>query len=73
MVQNEVHVVPNPNGGWDVKQNGRVLAHFVLQSDAKTKGIEVAKRYNTEFFLHGRDGKIIERNSYGNDPYPPKG
>jgi hypothetical protein len=23
--------------------------------------------------IHGEDGRIRERNSYGNDPYPPKG
>jgi len=26
-----------------------------------------------EAFLKGRDGKIRERNTYGNDPHPPKG
>jgi hypothetical protein len=24
-------------------------------------------------YIHGQDGRIRERNSYGNDPYPPKG
>ncbi|EGD1666955.1 DUF2188 domain-containing protein, partial [Escherichia coli] len=23
--------------------------------------------------IHGRDGQIRERDSYGNDPFPPKG
>ncbi|MBY0544383.1 MAG: DUF2188 domain-containing protein, partial [Gammaproteobacteria bacterium] len=26
-----------------------------------------------EHFIHGKDGKIQERNSYGNDPFPPRG
>jgi hypothetical protein len=24
-------------------------------------------------FIHNRQGQIRERDSYGNDPYPPKG
>ena len=36
-------------------------------------GTEAAKKSKSELFVHGRDGRIRERNSYGNDPYPPKG
>ena len=36
-------------------------------------GHSQARADHTEFLLHGRDGKIRERDSYGNDPYPPKG
>lgn len=28
---------------------------------------------SVEFHLHNRQGQIRERDSYGNDPYPPKG
>ncbi len=31
-------------------------------------GIQLAER-----IIHGEDGKIRQKNSYGNDPYPPKG
>lgn len=27
----------------------------------------------TKLLIHGKDGKIREKNSYGNDPYPPEG
>jgi hypothetical protein len=26
-----------------------------------------------EFLLHGKNGEIRERDSYGHDPYPPVG
>ena len=34
---------------------------------------EICKNQKSELFIHGEDGKIRERNSYGNDPFPPKG
>ena len=40
---------------------------------------EAGKTYNYftkgggEVFIHGRDGKIRERNTYGHDPFPPQG
>ena len=34
---------------------------------------EIARKQSTELFIHGRDGRIRARDSYGNDPYPPKG
>jgi hypothetical protein len=30
-------------------------------------------KYWTEFLLHGRDGRIRDQDSYGNDPHPPPG
>jgi Uncharacterized protein conserved in bacteria (DUF2188) len=43
------------------------------QAAAAAAGRTTARNDRTEFELHGRDGKIRERDSYGNDPYPPKG
>lgn len=31
------------------------------------------KTIQIELFIHGTNGRIRGRNSYGNDPYPPKG
>lgn len=33
----------------------------------------MAKNDGVEHLIHNKDGTISERNSYGNDPYPPKG
>ncbi len=64
------HTVPNPNGGWDVKRENakRATKHFDNQSDAYKYAQSIAKNQNSEALLHGRDGKIRARESYGNDP-----
>ncbi|MEP7107357.1 MAG: DUF2188 domain-containing protein [Ferruginibacter sp.] len=41
------------------------------QSDAISVARDIARNNSSELIVHGRDGKIRERNSYGNDPYPP--
>jgi hypothetical protein len=43
------------------------------QADAIKAGTKIAQNQKTELYIHGRDGRIRERNSYGNDPHPPKG
>ena len=69
------HVVPNPDGGWDIKKGGaeRASGHFDRKSDAIDKGREISKKQRTEFYIHGKDGKIQQKDSHGNDPFPPRG
>ncbi|ETO40006.1 hypothetical protein B808_1115 [Fructilactobacillus florum 8D] len=69
------HVVTNPNGGWDVKSDNSSKAseHFDGQQEAIAYAQIVAKNQNAELFIHGKDGKIKRRWSYGTDPFPPKG
>ena len=33
----------------------------------------IAQNQQSEMLIHGENGRFRERNSYGNDPYPPKG
>ncbi|MDM8151632.1 DUF2188 domain-containing protein [Priestia megaterium] len=68
------HVTRHPNG-WQVKGAGNSKATSVhsTQKDAIDAAKSIAKNQGSELFIHGTDGKIRERNSYGNDPYPPKG
>lgn len=68
------HVVPNA-GGWGVKKAGASRASSVhtTQADAIAAATRIARNQKTELYIHGRDGRIRERNSYGNDPHPPKG
>jgi hypothetical protein len=33
---------------------------------------EIAKNQKSEVVIHGRDGKIRDKDSYGNDPNPPR-
>lgn len=68
------HVVPN-GGKWSVRSAGaqRASRTFETQREAIDDARERARRQGTELYIHGRDGRIRERNSYGQDPYPPKG
>ena len=36
-------------------------------------GREIARNQRSEMVIHGRNGQIQDKNSYGNDPFPPKG
>jgi len=74
MAKKNQHVVPLGNG-WAVKSEGANRATVITtkQSDAINAAKTIAKNNETELIIHGRDGKIRERNSYGNDPHPPKG
>lgn len=74
MAKNQ-HVVPNSNGGWSVKGagNSRATKHTTTQAEAIKIATGIAKNNSSEVFIHGKNGQIRERNSYGNDPFPPKG
>jgi hypothetical protein len=69
-----VHVVPSGDG-WAVRREGaqRASSRHDTQAQAERAGREIARNSETEFMLHGRNGRIRERDSYGNDPYPPRG
>lgn len=68
------HVTPKGDK-WQVKGEGNTKATeiFDTQREAIKRAREIAINKQGELFIHGRDGKIRERNSYGNDPFPPKG
>lgn len=68
------HVVPN-GGKWAVRKAGseRASGVYTTQKEAVARGKELAKNQGTELYVHGKDGRIRERSSFGKDPFPPKG
>lgn len=71
-MKNNVHVVPS-NGGWDVKVEGRNGSRrFSNQNEAIRAGRELARTNRSENIIHGRDGQIRQRDTYGRDPFPPR-
>ena len=74
MTKRSQHVVPHPRG-WAVKSAGgqRAASIHPTQSAAISVARSSAIKNRTEMFIHRPDGRIRERNSYGNDPHPPKG
>jgi hypothetical protein len=68
------HVV-HSSKGWSVKRAGasRASGVFSTQEQAQRAATQIAKNNKTEVFIHGRDGRIRDRNSFGRDPFPPRG
>ena len=68
------HVVKH-GSQWAVKGENALKATRVVntQKEAIKIGTDIAKNQKSELSIHGTDGKIREKNSYGNDPFPPKG
>ena len=68
------HVVKHPDG-WAVKGEGNERASNVTptQKEAIDKAREIAKNQESELFIHGKNGRIRERDSHGHDPRNIKG
>ena len=68
------HVTKHEDG-WQVKGAGNSKATRVVdtQKEAQSIAREIAKNQQSEVVIHGRDGRIRAKDSYGNDPYPPRG
>lgn len=68
------HVVPS-RSGWSVKRAGSSKASSVhpTQQAAVEAARQLARNQKTELYIHGRDGRIRERDSYGNDPTRSRG
>ena len=69
------HVTPRSDGKWQVIGAGNQKPSHVTptQYTAIEKAREIAIHQKGEVVIHGKDGRFREKNSYGNDPYPPKG
>ena len=68
------HVTPRPDGKWQVKGAGNEKATKVTTT--QKEAIEVARKIainqQSEVVIHGTNGQIRDKDSYGNDPHPPK-
>ena len=69
MAKGDVHVVPSEQG-WrvEIAADGRAKSVHRTQQEAREAAREIARRNKRELFVHGRDGQIRERNTYGRDP-----
>lgn len=77
MSSNNRHVVPNPDGGWDVRAPGaqRSSGHLDTQADAISRAREIVHNAGGgEVVIHRRDGQIRDSDTIapGNDPNPPR-
>jgi len=67
------HVVKK-NDKWIVKGEGndKITKSFDTQKEAIEFAKQIAQNQESEVVIHGKDGKIRDKDSYGNDPNPPK-
>lgn len=67
------HVVPH-QGRWSVRgeRNERVTSTHDTQGEAIDRARGIAQRERSEVVIHRPDGRIRDRDSYGNDPCPPR-
>lgn len=67
------HVVKKDDK-WSVKGEGnnKSTKNFETQKQAIDHAKLIAKNQKSEVVIHGKDGKIRDKDSYGNDPNPPK-
>lgn len=68
------HVVPHGDQ-WAVRGagNSRATSLHDTQAEAISRARGIAQNQQSELLIHRQNGQIRERNSYGNDPYPPQG
>lgn len=68
-----VHTVPHPEGdGWANEMDGRIESVHRTKQRAVSHGRRLARRWKVEHTVHNLDGRIAWKNSYGNDPFPPR-
>lgn len=67
------HVVPHQNG-WAIRGAGnqKVTKVVPTQGEAAQIARRIATNQQSEVLIHGRNGQIHSKDSYGNDPNPPK-
>ncbi|MFH2146311.1 MAG: DUF2188 domain-containing protein [Candidatus Omnitrophota bacterium] len=67
------HVVKT-DSGWGVRGEGnsRLTSEHQIKKAAEDAARQIARNQNSEIVIHGRDGKIQDKDSYGNDPCPPR-
>ncbi|MEU0885526.1 DUF2188 domain-containing protein [Lentzea sp. NPDC005914] len=72
MSDEDRHVVPSENGGWDVRAPGaqRASAHTATQREAIARARQIMANTGGETVIHGRDGQIRAKDTSpsGNDP-----
>ena len=69
-----LHVVPR-EGRWSVLRAGasRASRVFTSRDEAIDAARARARSEEGELYIHGRDGRISERETFGHDRHPPKG
>ncbi|MDP9315708.1 MAG: DUF2188 domain-containing protein [Chloroflexota bacterium] len=67
------HVVPQGDK-WAVKGagNSKATSLHPTQKQATVAATEIAKNQQSEVLVHGQNGRIRSKDSFGSDPNPPR-
>jgi Uncharacterized protein conserved in bacteria (DUF2188) len=70
----EIHVVPSDKG-WrvEIEGTGDARSTHKTQAEAAQTARRIARQNKTELLIHGRNGRVRERNTYRRDPRRTKG
>ena len=73
MTKKNVHIVPS-GSGWAVKREGqeRPISEHRTKENADRAARPIARQDGVELVIHGRDGTIQDKDSFGRDTDPPK-
>jgi hypothetical protein len=73
MSKKAVHVTPS-GGNWKVRTAGaeRAVKVTSTQAEAIQIGRRIATNRGSELVVHRTDGQIRSKDSFGNDPFPPR-
>ena len=73
-MRKRIHVVPHEHG-WATRREGAsgVESRHRTQANAQQQARTVARREGAEVVIHRPDGRIRDADSYGSDPFPPRG
>ncbi len=68
-MQNSIHVTPHGDD-WQVKRAGGERASAVCNTQAECIDLakSMAKKSNSELYVHNKKGQIRCKNTYGKDP-----
>lgn len=69
------HVLPHPNGGWQVKgeRNARATVRTTTQKEAIDVARAISRNQGSELVIHRSNGQIRSKDSHGHNPFPPRG
>ncbi len=73
-MKKNVHVTPKGEN-WQIKTANSSKANKVVNTQKEAIGIgkNIATNNKSELLIHGKNGQIRAKDSYGNDTFPPKG
>jgi hypothetical protein len=74
MAKKNVWVSPTGDGNWKVQRENSERASKVTstKAEAERAAHDIAKRDKVELIVQGQDGQIQSKDSFGNDPLPPR-